>query len=92
MLQCGLSCRRENRETETMTTKKLLAATALLLGVTLGTATASLAQSVYYGGPYGYEYGYRGFDGYSVSPPHWMRGGPGPRVQDGSGMGIGSVR
>jgi hypothetical protein len=76
-----------------MTTKKLFAATALLLGVTLGTATASFAQSVYYGGPYGYEDGYSyGPYGRSGSPPDWMRGGPGPRVQAGSGQGIGGVR
>jgi hypothetical protein len=75
-----------------MTAKKLVAATALLVGVTLGTATASFAQSFYYGGPYGYEYGYGGPYGYAGSPPDWMRGGPGPRVQAGSGMGVGDVR
>ena len=76
-----------------MTTKKLLAATALLLGVTLGTASSSLAQVIYYGGPYGYEDGYAyGPYGRAGSAPDWMRGGPGPRVQDGSGMGIGGVR
>ena len=79
-----------------MTMKKLVAATALIAGVTLGTAGASLAQ-VYYGGPYGYEYGYNGYYGYGPydgagSPPNWMRGGPGPRVQDGGGQGIGAVR
>jgi len=75
-----------------MTAKKLVAATALLVGVTLGTATASFAQTVYYGGPYGYEYGYNGYNGYPGTAPNWMRGGPGPRVQDGSGQGIGAVR
>ena len=77
-----------------MTTKKLIAAGALVLSVSLGTATASLAQGVYYGGPYGYEYGYGygGPYGYPGTAPDWMRGGPGPRVQDGSGMGIGGVR
>ena len=76
-----------------MTTKTLLAATALLLGVTLGTASASFAQAIYYGGPYGYEYGYGpGPYGYPGTAPDWMRGGPGPRVQDGSGQGIGAVR
>jgi len=78
-----------------MTAKKLVAATALLVGVTLGTATASFAQDVYYGGPYGYEYGYNGYDAYPSYPgtaPNWMRGGSGPRVQDGSGQGIGAVR
>ncbi|HZR60068.1 MAG TPA: hypothetical protein VFA80_03795 [Xanthobacteraceae bacterium] len=78
-----------------MTMKKLVAATALIAGVTLGTASASFAQSIYYGGPYGYEYGYNGYDGYygyRGSAPDWMRGGPGPRVQAGSGMGVGGVR
>ena len=81
-----------------MTTKKLITATALLLGVTVGTATTSFAQGVYYGGPYGYEYGYNNgypgpyYDGYPGAAPNWTRGGPGPRVQDGSGQGIGAVR
>ena len=81
-----------------MTVKKLLAATALIAGVTLSTAGASFAQ-IYYGGPYGYEggpygYGYQGGPyGYGYgSAPDWARGGPGPRVQDGSGMGVGGVR
>ena len=74
-----------------MTAKKLIAAIGLLTGVTFGTATASFAQPVHYGG---YEYGYRGYYGYNHprSVPNWMRGGPGPRVLDGSGMGIGAVR
>jgi len=76
--------------------KKLVATTALLIGVTLGTASASFAQ-VYYGGPYGYDNGYAygrgyGYGPYGGSPPDWMRGGPGPRVQAGQGMGIGGVR
>ncbi len=76
-----------------MTAKKLIAAAALLAGVTLATATASFAQAVYYGGPYRYGYGYGGYYDYdSGSPPYWMRGGPGPRVQGGSGMGIGAER
>jgi hypothetical protein len=82
-----------------MTAKKLIAAAALLVGVTFGTATASFAQ-VYYGGPYGggygglYDYapGYGGYSGYPASPPYWLRGGPGPRVGGGSGMGIGAQR
>jgi len=82
-----------------MTMKKLLAATAVLAGVTLGTASASFAQ-VYYGGPYGYEYGNGYGNGYAyeygpygyAGRPDWTRGGPGPRVQDSSGMGIGGVR
>ncbi len=90
-----------------MTVKKLIAATGVLVGVTLGSATASFAQ--YYGGPYGYgggPYGYGGpyggglynyapgYGGYygEVSPPYWLRGGPGPRVGGGSGTGIGAQR
>ncbi len=76
-----------------MTAKKLIAAAALLAGVTLATATASFAQVVYYGAPYRSGYGYGGYyDYYGGSPPYWMRGGPGPRVQAGSGMGIGAER
>jgi hypothetical protein len=82
-----------------MTAKKLIAAGALIVGATLGTATASFAQ-MYYGGPYGggyggvYDYapGYGGYSGYQGSPPYWLRGGPGPRVGGGSGMGIGAQR
>jgi hypothetical protein len=81
-----------------MTAKKLIAAAALLAAATLGTATASFAQ-MYYGGPYGYGRGlydaapgYGGYYGYQGSPPYWLRGGPGPRVGGGSGMGIGAQR
>jgi hypothetical protein len=82
-----------------MTAKKLIAAAALLVGVTLGTATAAFAQ--YYGGPYGGLYDYSGgglydrgagYGGYPASPPYWLRGGPGPRVGGGSGTGIGAQR
>ena len=77
-----------------MTANKLIAAIAVLAGFTLATATASFAQTMYYGGPYGYEYGYGGYYGYGypAAVPNSMRGGPGPRVLDGSGMGIGAVR
>lgn len=85
-----------------MTAKKLIAAAALLTAATLGTATASFAQT-YYGGPYGYGGGLYdaapgygggngGYYGYQGSPPYWLRGGPGPRVGGGSGMGIGAQR
>lgn len=81
-----------------MTAKKLIAAAALLAGATLGTATASFAQT-YYGGPYGYgggvyDYapGYGGYNAYQGAPPYWLRGGPGPRVGGGSGTGIGAQR
>jgi hypothetical protein len=48
-----------------------------------------------YGGGYGPRYGYRGgYDnyGYGNSARDDQRGGPGPRVGAGSGMGIGSQR
>jgi hypothetical protein len=80
-----------------MTAKKLITAGALFLGASLGLATAAAAQGYgyygYYGGPYydqwtGPGYGYN----YGPSVPDTDRGGPGPRVQGGSGMGIGGVR
>jgi hypothetical protein len=77
--------------------KKLVLAAAFVLTAT----SASFAQYAY-GPGYGYytpappyyaapAYGYYG------SPPAWFendtnRGGPGPRVGAGSGMGIGSQR
>jgi opacity protein-like surface antigen len=46
---------------------------------------------------YGYYYGAAPGYGYDRSPPAWYennteRGGPGPRVGAGSGMGVGSQR
>jgi hypothetical protein len=46
---------------------------------------------------YGYYYGAAPGYGYDRSPPAWFennteRGGPGPRVGAGSGMGVGSQR
>ena len=79
-----------------MTTKKLIIAAALVLAGT----SASLAQGYgYYGAPYGYGY-YNYAPAYSYGWPRgsgWYendltRGGPGPRVQGGSGMGIGAQR
>lgn len=72
----------------------------------LGTSSASLAQG-YYGPNYGYSYRYRYgggpyydyyqgdpgvYDNYGPSVPNILRGGPGPRVGGGGGMGIGAVR
>lgn len=86
-----------------MTSKRLVMAAAILAGTTLAATTAGLAQG-YYGGPYGYYnyapapgiglYGYGGAVPYNYGPavPDVIRGGPGPRVQAGSGMGIGAVR
>jgi hypothetical protein len=61
--------------------KKVILAAAFVL-------TATSAAFAQYGAP-----GY----GYGSSPPGWFennteRGGPGPRVGAGSGMGIGSQR
>jgi hypothetical protein len=81
--------------------KKVILAAAFVL-------TATSAAFAQYGAPgYGYYdaapgYGYYYYGaapgyGYGSSPPGWFennteRGGPGPRVGAGSGMGIGSQR
>ncbi|MGH6674310.1 MAG: hypothetical protein ACRECV_20370 [Xanthobacteraceae bacterium] len=81
-----------------MTPKRIALAAALLLGASLGMSTAGLAQA-YYGGTYGPHY----YDyarapafarSYNYGPPanDCERGGPGPRVGCGSGLGIGSQR
>jgi len=73
-----------------MIAKKLILTTAFVLSASLGTATVSLAQSF---GPHGqgyYNYG-PGPGPYNNGPQSdCNRGGPGPRVGCGSGMGIGS--
>ncbi len=88
-----------------MTSKRLMMAAAILAGTTLAATTAGLAQG-YYGGPYGpgyydyapgpafgpYDYGGVGPYYYGPAILNVNRGGPGPRVQAGSGMGIGAVR
>jgi len=90
-----------------MTAKKLIVASALLLGTT----SATLAQGYYVApvspGPYGYAPGYGTYDyapGYIGTPygyglyddapgdNYQPRGGPGPRVGNGTGAGIGAVR
>jgi hypothetical protein len=78
-----------------MTMRKVLAVSALVLGATFGTATGTLAQVYYYGyyGPFGYSRPYQP----NYHPPYWPgdsrnRGGPGPRVGQGTGMGIGAER
>jgi hypothetical protein len=80
--------------------KKIILAAAFVLSAT----SAAFAQ---YGAPgygyydaapgYGYYYGAAPVYGYYGSPPAWyenntQRGGPGPRVGAGSGMGVGSQR
>jgi hypothetical protein len=78
-----------------MTAKELIVGSALLLGaaftVAVGTSSVTQAQGYYH------HYGYRGLynyygGGYRYSRPDYTRGGPGPRVDGGSGMGIGGVR
>ncbi|MGB6535969.1 MAG: hypothetical protein WBF58_08415 [Xanthobacteraceae bacterium] len=77
-----------------MTAKRLILTAALLGGVSLGMTGASLAQG-YYGGTYGqgyYDYA-PGYGAYNYGPrSDCSRGGPGPRVGCGSGLGIGSQR
>jgi hypothetical protein len=79
-----------------MTAKKLVAAVALLAGMTLGATTATFAQAYSYGYPgqgyYDYAPGYAPYYDYGPSLPNCDRGGPGPRSGCGSGMGIGAVR
>ena len=76
-----------------MTLKKSIVTGALILGTMAGLTTATFAQG-YYGGRYDRGYGYRGGYGYNYGPavPNTERGGPGPRVQGGSGAGIGAER
>jgi hypothetical protein len=76
-------------------TKNLIVAGAFILGATFAGPTAASAQSYYYGQS-GYYYGYGPGAGYG---PYYGparsdcdRGGPGPRVGCGSGLGIGAVR
>jgi len=73
--------------------KKAIIAGALILGTTVGLTTVTLAQG-YYGGRYDAPaYSYRGDYGYyGPSAPDTDRGGPGPRVDAGSGAGIGAER
>jgi hypothetical protein len=82
------------------TMKKIILAAAFVLAATpaafaqygapgYGYYGAAPGDSYYYGAAPGY--------GYNRSPPAWFennteRGGPGPRVGAGSGMGIGSQR
>lgn len=81
-----------------MKAKKLIALSALLVAAPFvaTVATSSIAQAQGYYHRHWYGYGYRGLYNYSgsglVSRPNRERGGPGPRVLDGAGMGIGAVR
>jgi hypothetical protein len=77
-----------------MTTKELMIGSALLLGAAftaaVGTSSATLAQPYYHHHWYGHRGLYNSYGRYSE--PNVNRGGPGPRVGGGSGMGIGADR
>jgi hypothetical protein len=78
-----------------MTTKELIIGSALLLGAafTAAVGTSSASQAQYYRHWHGHYRGlYNYYGGYGYSAPDINRGGPGPRVDGGSGMGIGAVR
>lgn len=72
--------------------KKAIITGALILGTITGLTSATFAQG-YYDGRYDGSYGYHGYGrNYGPSAPDVDRGGPGPRVQGGSGSGIGAER
>ena len=79
-----------------MTTKELIIRSALLVGAafTAAVATSSASQAQYYGHWYGHDRGLYNYDGgyYGYGEPNVDRGGPGPRVGAGGGMGIGAQR
>jgi hypothetical protein len=77
-----------------MTSKRFLIAAAILAGTTFAATTAGVAQDYYdhAPGPGAGLYDYGGPSNYGPAVPDVIRGGPGPRVQAGSGTGIGAVR
>jgi hypothetical protein len=75
-----------------MISKRLMIAAATLAGTTLAATTAGFAQDYYDYAPGAGLYDYGGPSSYGPAIPDVDRGGPGPRVQAGSGMGIGAVR
>ena len=90
-----------------MTSKKLLVAAGLLLATTSASLAQGLYSGYSDPGPYGYARGYydyapgygyggyhpqSGYEGQGYFNRDDTRGGPGPRVGPGSGMGIGSQR
>jgi hypothetical protein len=87
-----------------MTARQLIVGTILLVGAPFAaamiTSSATQAQGFchqnWHGSRYRELYNYYAPDPISlsdpVSPPNYERGGPGPRVGDGSGMGIGAQR
>jgi hypothetical protein len=93
---------------EAISMRKLIIAAGFVSLATLGGASVSLAQGYYgepapYGssldyspGIYDLTPGYHSspyaYDYYDYDGPYHQRGGPGPRVGNGTGMGIGSQR
>ncbi|HTV34916.1 MAG TPA: hypothetical protein VMF12_00670 [Xanthobacteraceae bacterium] len=79
-----------------MTPKELVVWSAIVLvasvAVTMGTSTATLARGYY--GYHHHGHHFRGLYNYygGFARPDVIRGGPGPRVNAGSGEGIGAVR
>ncbi len=79
--------------------KVILAAAFVLTATSAAFAQYGAPGSGYYDAAPGYSsyYGAAPGYGYDRSPPAWFendseRGGPGPRVGAGSGMGVGSQR
>jgi hypothetical protein len=79
---------------------RLTLAAALVVSATWAMTTAVMAQP-YYGGAYGGLYNYAPgprvgpyyyYNNFGPAVPDCDRGGPGPRVGCGSGLGIGSQR
>jgi hypothetical protein len=93
---------------EAISMRKLIIAAGFVSLATLGGASVSLAQGYYgepapYGssldyspGIYDLTPGYHSspyaYDYYDYDGPYHQHGGPGPRVGNGTGMGIGSQR
>ena len=76
-----------------MMSKRWMIAAAFLASTTLAATTAGFAQDYYDYAPGAglYDYGGGAYN-YGPAIPDVDRGGPGPRVQAGSGMGIGAAR
>ena len=72
--------------------KKAIMTSALIVGATLGLATATFAQSGQVDRP-GNSHGVRAHVlNHGTAAPDTERGGPGPRIQGGSGAGAGAER
>lgn len=67
--------------------KKAIITGALILSATVGVTSATFAHSVRY-----HRHGYSHEFNRGVAAPDTERGGPGPRVEGGSGTGVGAQR